>query len=142
MTESCNNAATTQILVADDDTDIRETLRLILEETGFPLIEVTNGTDVLAELRAAPYHLIVLLDLLMPELDGEAVLRAVLADQRLARQHAFIVLTAANDQRISAVEPFQSLLPLRIVHKPFDVDDVLDAVRQAAVGLDATLTAK
>ncbi|HEX6122210.1 MAG TPA: response regulator [Ktedonobacterales bacterium] len=136
------SAEVVRILVADDDNDTRETLRLILEETNCPLIEATNGADVLDALRTSPHRLIVLLDLLMPLVGGEAVLRAVLAEPHLIHQHAYIVLTAADDQLISTVEPFQSRMPLRIVQKPFDVDDVLAAVRQAAAYLGVSLPAK
>lgn len=128
-----------EVLVVDDDADIRDTLRLILEDTGYPLAEASNGAEALALLRGARRPRVVLLDLVMPELDGGGVLAAAARDSQLARDHEYIVLTAGTDTLIHTLDPFRSALTLRVVRKPFNVDDVLDAVTEAVQRLDARL---
>jgi two-component system, NtrC family, response regulator HydG len=122
----------TQVLVADDDAPIRETLRLILEEEGYTVLEAANGTQALAQLRNVAERLVVLLDLVMPEPDGVAVLRDVAADMRIARRHEYIVVTAVNDAFVASVEPFLAAVSAQVVRKPFDIDEVLGVVAIAA----------
>src|SRR5262249_13334195 len=122
----------TQVLVADDDAPIRETLRLILEEEGYTVLEAANGAQTLVQLRNATGRLVVLLDLVMPEPDGVAVLREVEADSRLARRHEYIVVTAGNDAFVASVKPFLPAVSAQVVRKPFDIDAVLGAVATAA----------
>jgi len=122
----------TQVLVADDDAPIRETLRLILEDEGYTVLEAANGAQALARLRNVAERLVVLLDLVMPEPDGVAVLRDVAADMRIARRHEYIVVTAVNDAFVASVEPFLAAVSAQVVRKPFDIDEVLGAVAIAA----------
>jgi CheY-like chemotaxis protein len=124
--------APVQVLVADDDDDIRDTLRLLLEDAGYFLVEAGDGATTLDQLRGAAQPMVVLLDLVMPQPDGEAILRAVADDAALAGRHAYIVLTAGSDRLVETVEPLRSRLSLQIVRKPFDIDDVLDGVAEAA----------
>jgi CheY-like chemotaxis protein len=59
------------VLIVDDDLDIRETLAEVLEEHGFEVITATNGSEALKLVRsmAAPPS-VILLDLMMPVMDG------------------------------------------------------------------------
>src|SRR5262249_36693940 len=57
------------VLVVDDDADLRHLLRRAVEREGFVVSEAENGRVALGRVRAAP-HGLVLLDLLMPEMDG------------------------------------------------------------------------
>jgi CheY-like chemotaxis protein len=59
------------ILVVDDDYAIRETLRAILEDEGYPVAVASNGQDALAQLTQAPRPpALCIVDLVMPVLDG------------------------------------------------------------------------
>lgn len=64
------------ILIADDEPEIRELLRLYLEKDGYRVLESQNGIETLELLKKEQVDLLVL-DIMMPELDGFSVLRKV-----------------------------------------------------------------
>jgi DNA-binding response OmpR family regulator len=65
-----------RILVVDDEDDIRSLIREVLEERGFDIIEAVNGKEAMALIRDFRPELIIL-DLVMPEMEGIEVIRAV-----------------------------------------------------------------
>jgi PAS domain S-box-containing protein len=64
-----NNASTRPVLVVEDDPSVREIIRRALSQEGLKVLEAANGLEALARLAETPPSLI-LLDLMMPELDG------------------------------------------------------------------------
>jgi CheY-like chemotaxis protein len=120
------------VLVVDDDESIRESLRLILEDSGYTVLEASDGLMALNVLRATPHRMIVLLDLMMPRLDGIGVLTTVAADQRLARRHSFILMSAGRRTVSLSLARLLAELSVPILPKPFDLDVVLDLVAQGA----------
>ena len=64
------------VLVVDDDADVRETARNLLETLGFDVETAADGEEAMAMI-ARPRYVAILLDLVMPRLDGKAVLLAV-----------------------------------------------------------------
>jgi PAS domain S-box-containing protein len=64
-----NNASTRPVLVVEDDPSVREIIRRALSQEGLKVLEAANGIEALARLAENPPSLI-LLDLMMPELDG------------------------------------------------------------------------
>jgi len=82
------------ILVVDDDPALRELLRRLLEREGYQVQEAENGRAALARLREAPPGLIVL-DLMMPEMDGFDFVTAVRRDEAW-RTIPIIVVTAKD----------------------------------------------
>lgn len=81
------------ILIADDRPSSRELLRVVLERTGYDVLEAPDGEAALDLIRNREPDL-VLLDLQMPKLDGIAVLEAVRRDPRFARL-PIVALTAS-----------------------------------------------
>lgn len=75
-----------------------------------------------------------LLDLLMPGLDGIGVLEAVAADEALATRHAFVLVTVS---RRATKREFPATLALAVplVPKPYDMDDLLQTVADASTRL-------
>jgi CheY-like chemotaxis protein len=124
----------TRILIVDDDSAIRETLRDALEGEGYEVVEASNGLAGLESLRASQEGMIVLLDQLMPKLDGVGVLQALQADPLLARRHVYILLTARS-RTSTPVMDLTSALNVSIVRKPFDLDALFLTVEQAAIRL-------
>jgi CheY-like chemotaxis protein len=116
------------VLIVDDDLDTRDVLRLVLEDAGHEVAEAPDGQIALKMLRASAFPLVVILDLLMPRLDGVGVLRAVLEDDDLAARHAYLVLTVMTPSRVATSAPLLSALSAPVVYKPFDVDALLDMV--------------
>jgi CheY-like chemotaxis protein len=126
-----------RILIVDDDADIRTTMRMMLEEIGgHTVLEAEDGESGLQALRASEEPLVVLLDLLMPGLDGVDVLRAAAEDENLARRHAFVLVTVSR--RARSREFLASLMTsVLVVPKPFDMTVLLDTVMQAEHRLHA-----
>jgi CheY-like chemotaxis protein len=111
------------ILVVDDDPDIREALRDVLEDEGFAVVEAENGKDALDYLAGAdPAPCLVLLDLMMPVMDGMQFLAERTGDRRLA-EIPVTVVTASRDLTVPRGIPW---LP-----KPISVDAVCRAAHAA-----------
>lgn len=121
----------TTVLVVDDDTELRESLRMVLEDAGYDALEAAGGAAALNVLRASKERLVVLLDLIMPLMDGIEVLRAVAADSMLATRHTYILLTADDRPMAAANVALLASLGVPTVHKPVDIDDLLAAVTLA-----------
>jgi DNA-binding response OmpR family regulator len=75
---------TPRILIADDDDGLRHLLRLVLCREGFEVIEAADGAEALARAYDSAPSL-VLLDVMMPGLDGFDVCRQLRSDQRTHR---------------------------------------------------------
>ncbi|MBE2200976.1 MAG: response regulator transcription factor [Anaerolinea sp.] len=81
-----------KILIADDEANIRELARLYLEQDGFQVTAVANGVQALAQIKQSPPDLLVL-DLMMPEMDGWEVCRRLRMNSNLP----ILMLTARDD---------------------------------------------
>lgn len=117
-----------RVLVVDDDQDIRDVVRFILEDAGYEVIEASDGESALQILRDSPTPLIVLLDLLMPHPNGVDVLTEIIADPALRLRHAYIMLTADNKVLREQAEPLLTQLAAPTIGKPFDVDKLLEII--------------
>lgn len=82
------------VLVVDDDRRNRKLIETLLRADGFAVTCVDSGAAALAAITAAPPHL-VLLDLMMPDMDGFEVVRRLKAD--VASRHLPIVMLTALD---------------------------------------------
>jgi DNA-binding response OmpR family regulator len=86
-----------EVLIVDDDPDIRGMLSLTLEDYGFSVREAPDGTAALQALaQRAPDCMV--LDLMMPNLDGYGVLRAM-RQQGLAARTRVVILTCKVEER-------------------------------------------
>jgi CheY-like chemotaxis protein len=111
------------IVVVDDEEAICETLKDVFEEEGYAVEVATNGIDALSLLRAMPVKPgMVILDLLMPRMDGGAVYAAMKADP------ALIDIPVV----ISTSDPSRAPSGVLIMKKPVDLDLLLDTVRKHA----------
>jgi CheY-like chemotaxis protein len=126
------------ILLVEDDYDIRETLRMALEEEGYVVYEAEDGLEALAMLRNSMTPLIVALDLRLPRLNGDALLLQVCKREHLPARHCYLLVTANREILSSASLRLLERMHVRIVTKPFDLDDLLDLVANAANELSAT----
>lgn len=126
------NGSKIRVLVVDDDQAIRDALRLALEEEGYTVAEAADGVIALDMLRASDERQVVLLDFRMPRMNGGAVLTAVESDVQLARRDAFILITANLATLPLSVATLLLRLDVPVISKPFDMDELLDAVEAAA----------
>src|SRR5262249_29136861 len=114
-----------EVLVGEDEPDIRRLVVLHLEREGFRCRTATSGSDALAEVRAAVPDLVVL-DLMLPELDGLEVCRRLRRDANTASV-PIIMLTAKSDEvdRIVGLEIGAD----DYVAKPFSPKELVARVR-------------
>ena len=104
-------------LVVEDDHLIREAIAEALDEEGFEVVEAANGKEALDKLHAERASL-VLLDLMMPVMDGWQFREAQLHDPELSHIPV-VVLSAVKDENVPAERHFS---------KPCDLDELLDTV--------------
>ncbi|MHB8577618.1 MAG: response regulator, partial [Dehalococcoidia bacterium] len=113
------SAAKLLVLVVDDEPGIVEFLRFALEDNGYRVATARDGCDALAQIgRERPDF--VLTDLMMPRLDGWEFCRRLRSD---AQTRAVPVIG------MSAVDAKQAPLDV-FLKKPFELDDLLDALRR------------
>jgi len=110
-----------RILVVDDDDAIRALLRTVLRRRGFGVDAARNGIEALEQMVASRYALVVL-DLMMPRMSGYELLEH-LGRQSIMTRPRVLVLTAGLEPR-----DFDTELVVGTVHKPFDVDLLVDIV--------------
>lgn len=110
------------ILIADDEASIRDLARLYLEKEGFRVQTVENGALALAHIRREPPALLVL-DLMMPEVDGWEVCRRLRAEGSLP-----ILMLTARDQDIDKIVALEMGADDYLT-KPFGVGELLARVR-------------
>ena len=126
-----SQSADTEVLVIEDDRDIRALLCLMLDGSGYTVYEAPDGMSGLDRLRTHPTPLVVLLDWQMPGMDGLQVLHALAADAPVAQRHVFILLTALYDAPELYSAPFPPDMSISVLGKPFDMNGLLRAITQA-----------
>lgn len=114
-----------QILLVDDDDLVRGMLGYLFSDAGFTVQEAENGQEALDQLAAVAPDCMVL-DLMMPKVDGYAVLRER-RKRGLAEGTRVVVLTAKSDTR-DAVWCWE-LGADQFLTKPFDPDALLSIVK-------------
>lgn len=124
-------------LIVDDDMAIRQTLRAALEDEAYSVLEARDGLAALGMLRESAVPLVTLLDLRMPVMDGLRLLRAVEADEALARRHRFLVVTANRDTITADDYTLLERFGAPVIAKPFELEELLSAVEAAALRLEA-----
>lgn len=112
------------ILVVDDDPSIREMLVLILETRGFDVRQAADGMKALERARAEPPSLI-LLDLMMPGMDGVAMVEELHRDPELARIP--IVVLSGDSTACDRTAPLQIH---RCLIKPIELDELVELAEQ------------
>jgi len=117
------------ILIVEDDGDIREDLADILRNEGYEVLTASNGQEACDRLRS-PSALpdLILLDLMMPIMDGWQFRAEQLKDASLA-QIPVIVLSGAVDVRKEAA----ALGAAGYASKPFKLDVLLSMIRQSCL---------
>ena len=121
-----------QILLAEDDADLRSLLAITLRRDGYRVREVSDGTQLISELaRLSPDvgrrgdDLLLITDLKLPFTDSLDVLRGLSLRRGLPN---FILITAFGSDQVR--QEAVALGALAVFDKPFDFDDLRGAVRE------------
>lgn len=122
----------TAALVVDDDSTIRELIGELLESEGYAVELACDGQRALERLRAATGRMVVVLDVMMPVLDGVELLRIVSRDAELAARHAFLVMTASVVNEGDALLPLARHFNAPVLVKPFSIEALLATTRAVA----------
>jgi len=126
-----------RVLVADDDPAIRRLVCTIVRRERLDVDCVTDGMEAVEMLRQHEYA-VVLLDLMMPRLDGFGVIEWMKNNPPLIKP-IIIVITAYADQRFKEVD---SELVSGVLRKPFEVAELGGLVRACVNGFTEEVTQK
>src|SRR5262245_26122854 len=105
------------ILIIDDDADLRDTLSDILKLVGYETRQAKHGLDALEQLAAGLRPSLILLDLLMPVMNGWEFREVQLQDPRFATTPVVVFTVAQNRERPIAVRD--------VILKPFALDRLI-----------------
>jgi CheY-like chemotaxis protein len=129
MTQQREQEQRQRVLVADDDQSIRQLVSTIVRREHFTVDSASDGLEAIECLKKHEYA-VVLLDLMMPRLDGFGVIEWLRANPPLIKP-IVIVITAYADQRFKEVD---SELVSGVLRKPFEVAELGDLVRACVTG--------
>ena len=114
-----------RVLIVDDDDAIRVMVERVLRREKFDVDSARDGFEAIEKLSRNDYGTI-LLDLMMPRIDGHGVLRYLVTD-RQSSQPAVIIMTANLQSALDTIDalPVKCVLP-----KPFDIRNLVERVRE------------
>jgi CheY-like chemotaxis protein len=116
------------VLLADDDVQVRDGLAKVLRKYGFRVETAENGLAAFAELQQKTYHAIVS-DVMMPYMDGIRLYERLATDFPELAQRVVFITGYAGDLK---VWEFLDTTGQPVLTKPFDVVDLVRAVRAVA----------
>jgi two-component system chemotaxis response regulator CheY len=116
------------VLVVEDDTGLQETLEEVLELEGYAVIVANDGLDALAKLGEPP-PAVILLDVMMPRMDGYAFADE-LRRRGLHPRIPILILTADGRARQKA----ERIGAVGYLEKPFDLSELLRQIARFAAG--------
>lgn len=120
-----------KILVIDDDEDIRDIIVFALSSDGFDVASAISGVDALNILNNSnpnEYPDFIIVDNLMPEMDGITFIHEVKEKYPETLGKIPLALSSAMGTVDPSLEKFSELI---ILHKPMDLNDLLQAAREA-----------
>ncbi len=119
------------ILIVDDDPDVREAVKIILETQPYELTFASNGEECLEQVKKNTPDLIIL-DLLMPKKDGFEVIKELRGHPSYPRI-PILVLTAVKKEAAGRRYELETALRMDVddyIEKPIQPDDLIDRVKR------------
>jgi two-component system cell cycle sensor histidine kinase/response regulator CckA len=117
---------TATVLVVDDEVSVLRLMQMVLTRDGVRVITATNGAEAVAVLSSAEHVDLVVTDVVMPEMDGLALaghVREMAEAPRLIFMSGFVNDRSRLNAALGRPAPF--------MQKPFDLEAMLGAVREA-----------
>lgn len=121
--------ASKQVLVVDDDSMVRLLIPALLRERQFEIEQASDGDEAIDKLREKRFDVIVL-DLIMPRVDGFEVLRHLRAASPESLKSTIVLTGFAGD----TPEPIDEDEIFRLVRKPFQMKDLVELIAECAAG--------
>lgn len=112
-----------KIMVCDDDQGILDVLQMLLESEGFDVITEINSTNLIKEMKINLPDLL-LLDLWMPVLSGDQVLKALRTTEEFEHLPVIVLSASVDGSSIANGAGATDFVP-----KPFDMDDLIIKIR-------------
>lgn len=125
MTEQIVDIDSRRVLIVDDDPEVYETLADVLEGHGFAVGVAQAGSAAVEKMRENAYDLF-LIDVMMPGMNGVETLRQI---KSMNPDAVTLIMTGHSQVEDLVSEALWSGVD-GVLHKPFDVDDVLDMIQQ------------
>jgi CheY-like chemotaxis protein len=110
------------VLVVEDDSDVRECVKMVLEEAGFLVVTAANGAEAERALANMEDPCVMLLDLVMPVMNGWELLEHLRRDGRIAHGLRVVVVSASIGRPLGGT--------VKCMRKPVRVDQLLATVRE------------
>jgi two-component system alkaline phosphatase synthesis response regulator PhoP len=114
-----------KILIADDNENIRTALTYLLEDEGYKLLLARDGADTIRKVREHRPD-ILLLDIMMPEINGYDVCRSIKSDPDL--KHTYVIMLTAKGQ-VNEQEQGKAAGANEYLVKPFSPMEILAKVK-------------
>ncbi len=116
-----------RIIVVDDEKDIRETVKDILEDENFSVETAENGKDFIKKISKDKFDLIIL-DVLMPGLTTKEII-AELGEKRINTPIIFLTVVRLADQARASIPQM-----VDYIEKPFDNTDLIKRIKKVLKG--------
>ena len=121
------------VLVVDDDDSIRLMVERVLRREHFDVDSARDGSEAIEKLARRDYGT-VLLDLMMPRVDGHGVLQYLVTESR--RSQPPVIIMTAN---VQSLDDAHAELPVKhVLPKPFDIRQLVSHVRECCRGIEAS----
>lgn len=121
-----SEGVTLRVLVIEDDLDLLEATSDLLTEDGFDVDTARDGEQAWKRLEAGAHYDVIVLDLMMPVLDGFAF-----RERQLKSRHQVVPVVIVSAGR-PPPETIETLRSCAFVHKPFDGEALVREVRRCA----------
>jgi len=119
-----------RVLVVDDDADIAKMLKIRIEAEGYEFMSAMDGKEMLEALNIKKPD-VILLDIMLPGMDGYSVLREMRKNERYF-DIPVIILSAKEKKKVGDL--FMLEKAVFFIEKPFDIKDLLEKIRIAMGG--------
>ncbi|MFN2443743.1 MAG: response regulator [Thermoanaerobaculia bacterium] len=123
-----------RVLIADDDPSIRRLLETLVCREKIELDTASDGAEAIRLLEQNEYG-VILLDLMMPNVNGFGVIEWLRANPRQEKAVVFVISAYADE----AIRQVDTTIVAGVIHKPFDVSDVASLIRHIVHGWDEEL---